>query len=102
MLQAKSCNVKHNSESVFRYFASAVNSNWSTKCNRKDLYAICSYSTLKIKSVMFFCTPFANRCLIHSDWAFEITLHSSSARQDSPCADSPDHRSVCNKEVKFI
>ena len=51
---------------------------------------------------MFFCTPFANRCLIHSDWAFEITLHSSSARQDSPCADSPDHRSVRNKEVKFI
>ena len=33
----------HNSENVFRYFASAVNSNYSTKCNRKDLYAICSY-----------------------------------------------------------
>ena len=27
MLHVKSCNVKHNSESVFRYFASAVNSN---------------------------------------------------------------------------
>ena len=40
MLHVKSCNVKHNSESVFRYFASAVNSNKSTKCNRKDLYAI--------------------------------------------------------------
>ena len=60
-------------------------------------------------SVMFLCTPFENRCLIYSDWAFEITLHSSSARWDSPCADSPvresgspDHRSVCNKEVKFI
>ena len=46
MLHVKSFNVKHNSESVFRYFASAVNSNWSTKCNRKDLYAICSYSSL--------------------------------------------------------
>ena len=22
------------------------------------------------KSVMFLCTPFANRCLEHSDWAF--------------------------------
>ena len=61
------------------------------------------------KSVMFLCTPFENRCLIYSDWAFEITLHSSSARRDSPCADSPDresgspdHRSVRNNEVKFI
>ena len=51
---------------------------------------------------MFLCTPFANRCLMHSDRAFEITLHSSSARRDSPCADSRDHRSVVNKEVKFI
>ena len=39
---------------------------------------------------MFLCVPFANRCLIYSDWAFEITLHSSSARRDSPRADSPD------------
>ena len=61
------------------------------------------------KSVMFLCTPFENRCLIYSDWAFEIPLHSSSARRDSPCADSPDresgspdHRTVRNKEVKFI
>ena len=43
MLPVKSCNVKHNSESVFRYISSAVNSNYSAKCNRKDLYAICSY-----------------------------------------------------------
>ena len=42
------------------------------------------------KSVMFLCTPFANRCLIYSDWAFKITLHSSPARQDSPREDSPD------------
>ena len=61
------------------------------------------------KSVMFLCTPFENRCLIYSDWAFEITLHNSSARRDSPSADSPDresgspdHRSVRDKEVKFI
>ena len=61
------------------------------------------------KSVMFLCTPFENRCLIYSDWAFEITLHRSPARRDSPCADSPDrefgspdHNSVRNKEVKFI
>ena len=56
---------------------------------------------------MFLCTPFANRCFIYSDWVFEITLHSSLARQDLPCADSPDrdspdHRGVRNKEVKFI
>ena len=45
------------------------------------------------KSAMFFCTPFANRCLIYSDWAFEIALHSSSARRDLSCADSPDRNS---------
>ena len=47
MLHAKSCNVKHNSESVFRYFASAVNTNESLKCNRKDLSTICSYRSLQ-------------------------------------------------------
>ena len=45
MYWVKSCNVKYNSESVFRYFANAVKKQW--KCNRKDLYAICSYSSLK-------------------------------------------------------
>ena len=46
------------------------------------------------RSVMFLCAPFANRCLINSDWAIEITaVHSSSARRDSPCADSPDRDS---------
>ena len=107
MLHLKSCNVKHNSERVFRCFASAVKSSYRVeKCNRKDLYAICSFSRFN-KSVTFLCTPFANRCLIYSDWAFEVTLHSSSARRDSPCVDSPerdspDHRSVRNKEIKFI
>ena len=43
-----------------------------------------------------------NRYLIYSDWAFEVTLRSSSAILDSPCADSPDRCSVCNKDVKFI
>ena len=47
MLHVKSCNVKHNSGSVFCYFASAVSSTKSTKFNRKDLYAICSYPSLK-------------------------------------------------------
>ena len=58
MLQVKCCNVKHNSESVFRYFASAVNSSYSTKCNRKDLYAISVVIQALKKSVMFLCTPF--------------------------------------------
>ena len=47
MLRVKSCFVNHNSESVFLYFASVVNSNKSSKCNRKDLYAICSYPSFK-------------------------------------------------------
>ena len=53
MLNVKSCNVKHNSESVFHYFASAVNSNYSIKCNRKDVYAICSQIQALIKSMTF-------------------------------------------------
>ena len=70
MLHVKSCNVKHNSESVFRYFASEVNRNQSTKCSRKALYAICSYSSLK-KVGMFLCTPqvLQINCLVCSDWA---------------------------------
>ena len=53
---------------------------------------------------MLLCVPFANRCLIYSDWAFaKITLHSSIISQTgSPCADSPDHRSVRDKDVKFV
>ena len=63
------------------------------------------------KSVMFLCTPFANRCLIYSDWAFEVTLHSSSARLEGiypvqihliGTRNSPDHCSVHNKEVKVM
>ena len=30
----------------------------------------------KLVTCMFLCAPFANRCLIYSDWAFEVTLHS--------------------------
>ena len=71
------CNVKHNSGSVFRY----LNSNQSTKCNRTDLLLSEVTEAFK-KSIMFLRTPVVNRCLIYSDWAFEITLHSSSARLD--------------------
>ena len=48
---------------------------------------------LKKSVSMFLCTPVGNRCMIYRDWAFEVTLHSSSARRDSPCADSPDRDS---------
>ena len=108
MLQVKSCNVNHNSESVFRYFASAVNSNYSTKCNRKDLYAICSYPSFKKLGYGPLYT-FRKSLFDIQRLGFEITLHRSSARRDSPCVDSPDresgspdHNSVRNKVVKFI
>ena len=102
MLHVKSCNVKHNSESAFRYSASAVNSNYRVQNIIEKIFMLSVVIQALKKSVTFLCTPFADRCLIYSDWAFEVTLHSSSARRDSPCADSPDHRSVRNKEVKFI
>ena len=58
---------------------------------------------------MFVSTPFANRYLKYSDRAFEITLHSSSARRIHPVQihpigirDSHDYHSVRNREVKFI
>ena len=50
-------------------------------------------------------------CLVYGDWAFEVTLHSSSARLNGiypvqihliGIRNSPDHYSVRNKEVKFI
>ena len=51
------------------------------------------------KPVMFLCmlcTPFANRCLVYGWLGFW---------NHTPCIpklSSPNHRSVCNKEVKFI
>ena len=66
------------------------------------------------KLVMFLCTPFANCCLVlYSDWALyhlAQLISQTTCRWDSPSADSPDrdsglapdHRSVHNKEVKFI
>ena len=49
-------------------------------------------------SVMFLCTPFANRCFIYSDWAFKSPCI---AHQPDGIRDSSDHHSVLNKEVKF-
>ena len=61
------------------------------------------------KSVMFLCTTFNNRFLVYTGTGLYITLHSSSARLlDGISIDligirnSPDLRSVRNKEVKFI
>ena len=87
MLHLKSCNVKHNSERVFRYFASAVNSNYRVQNVIEKIFMLSVVIHDLKKSVTFLCTPFANRCFIYSDWAFEVTLH---------------QRSVRNKEVKFI
>ena len=90
MLHVKSCNVKNNSERVFRYFASAVNSNYRVQNVIEKISMLSVVIQALKKSVTFLCTPFADRCFVYSDWAFEVTLHSSSARRDSPCADSPD------------
>ena len=78
MLHVKRCNVKHNSESVFRYFASAVNSNQSTKCNRKDLYAICSYWSLE----KVLCVHLSKIFVWYTATGLYITLHNSPARLD--------------------
>ena len=57
---------------------------------------------------MFLCTPFANHCLINSDWAFEITSIAHQPDRIHPVQihlieirNSPDHRSVHNKEDKY-
>ena len=57
---------------------------------------------------MFLSTPFANRCLIYSDWAFESPCIAHQPEGIHPVQihligipDSPDHRSVRTKEVKF-
>ena len=66
------------------------------------------------KLVMLLCTPFANCCLVlSSNWALyhlAQLISQTTRRWDSPIADSPhrdsglapDHRSVHNKDVKFI
>ena len=90
-LHVKICNVKHNSESVFRYFASAVTV--TRVQNVVEKIFMLSVVIEALKSFLFLCAPFPNRSLIYSDWAFEVTLHSSSARRDSPCADSRDRDS---------
>ena len=94
---------------VKAFFAiSAVNSNQSKTYNRKDLYAICSYSSLQ--EVGYVPLPsFANRRLTYSDGLLKspciahqpdgihpVQIHLIGIR------DLPDHRSVRNKEVKFI
>ena len=81
----KRCNVKYNSESVFRYFASAVNSNQRTKCDIDVIEKIFLLSVVIEafkKWVMFLCTPFANHCWYTATGLY-ITLHSPSARLDS-------------------
>ena len=61
------------------------------------------------KSAMFLCTPYANRCWYKAT-GLRI-LHSSTTRIDGihlvqihliGIRDSPEHRSVRNKENKFI
>ena len=68
MLHVKSCNVRHNSESVFRYFASTVTVTRVHNVIEKIFMLSAVIEAFK-KSVMFLCTPFANRCLVYSDWA---------------------------------
>ena len=78
MLLVKSCNVKYNSESVFRYFASAVKSNWSTNVIEKIFMLSVVIEAFK-KSVMFLCT-LSQIVVWYTATGLYITLHSSSAR----------------------
>ena len=94
MLRVKSCNVKLNSENVFRYFASAVTgSNSSTKSNRKDLYAISCVVIEAFKKSVCSSVRLSQIVVWYTATGLCITLHSSPARRDSPCADSPDRDS---------
>ena len=58
---------------------------------------------------MFLCVPFANRCLIYSDWAVESPCTAHQPDGIHPVQihligirDSPDQSNVRNKDVKFI
>ena len=62
------------------------------QCNGKDRYAICSYSSLK-KGRLCSYVRLLKALFDIQRLGFEITWQSSSARQDSPCADSPDRNS---------
>ena len=88
-------------------------STYSFKCpvsnTRLKLVFKLHFNLLITKNTLSFSSIQHCSYIIYSDWAFEITLHSSSGRLYSPCADSPDRDSgfayrlsVRNKEVKFI
>ena len=99
MLHVKSCNVKHNSESVFCYFASAVNSNQSKKYKRKDLYAIILQSMKPSKSRLYSSAHLSQIVVWYTIQRLGLLYHLvqliTQTRQDSPCADSPDRDSGC-------
>ena len=83
MLHVKSCNVNHNSESVFHYFASAVNSNQSTKC-LKQKRSLCYLQLLKpLKSRLGFSVHLLQIVVWCTVTGIYITfMHSSLARLD--------------------
>ena len=86
MLYVKSCNVKHN-------FTRAVNSNESTKCNRKDLYAICSQlcSYVHLLQIVVYTETglLKSPSIAHQpDGIHPVQIHLIGIR------DSPDHRTA--------
>ena len=72
MLHVKSCKVKQNSERVFRYFASAVNSNYKVQTVREKTFVLSAIIQALKSRLCSSVQSFANRCLTYSDWAFEV------------------------------
>jgi len=64
MLHVKSCNVKHNSESVFLYFASPEKTVTRVQNVIEKIFMLSVVIEAFKMSVMFLCTPFTNHCLV--------------------------------------
>ena len=109
MLHVKSCNVKHNSESAFRYSASAVNSNYRVQNVIEKIFMLSVVihalksrldSPVHLLQIVVWYTAtglLKSPCIAHQpDGIHPVQIHLIGIR------DSPNHRSVRNKEVKFI
>ena len=88
MLQVKSCKVKQNSESIFRYFATAVYSNYKVQNVLEKIFML-SVIIQALKSRLCSSVHLLQIVVWHTVTGL-LKLDSSSAGQDSPCADSPD------------
>ena len=95
MLHVKSCNIKHNSESIFHYFASAVNSTTRVQNVIEKIFML-SVVNSSLQNVVYVPLYTFLKLLFGVErlgFISPIAWLISQTRRDSTCADSPDRDS---------